>query len=44
MWFGQEASYISSETKGQRAVTLSGGQDCTAEAGVTFLVLSGVAG
>lgn len=44
MWFRQEASYISSETKGQRAVALSGGQDCTAEAGVTFLVPSGVAG
>lgn len=43
MWFGQEASYILSETKGQRAAALSGGRRTT-EAWDVFLVPQGVAG
>lgn len=49
MWFGQEAYYTSSETKGQRATALGvggrgRGQGWTTEAGGAFLVLLGVAG
>lgn len=43
MWFRQEASYILSETEGQRAAPLRGA-GLTPKACDLFLALSGVAG